>query len=97
MVAGLDADKVERYLKSLLGNDIALLSLTHLGEPPDEALGKSYGYGSRAGIDCRAGDGEHRSAMLHTMSPGSFRHEHMADRARMVAPFFAFRGSYFGI
>ena len=73
MVAGLDADKVERYLKSLLGNDIALLSLTHLGEPPDEALGKSYGYGRRAGVNCRAGNGEHRSAMLHTMSRGAVR------------------------
>lgn len=46
MVAGLDAEKVERYFKSLLGKDIALLGLSHLGKPPDGALGKSYGYGS---------------------------------------------------
>jgi Phosphotransferase enzyme family len=84
MVAGLDAEKVERYLKSLLGKDIALLGLSHLGEPLDEALGKSYGYGSPIRVDYRAANGVHRSAVLHTMSPGPFGHEHMADRARTL-------------
>jgi hypothetical protein len=80
-VAGLDAEKGERYLKSLLGKDIALLSLAHLGEPPDEALGKSYGYGAPVRIHYRAANGEHRRAVPHTMSPGPFGHEHMADRS----------------
>jgi len=45
-IVGVDAEKVERHLKSLLGKDIALLSITHLGKPPSEGLGKSYGYGA---------------------------------------------------
>jgi hypothetical protein len=83
-LAGLDAEKVERYLKSLLGKDIALVNLTHLGEPPDEALGKSYGYGVPIRVEYRAGNGEHHRAVLHTMSPGPFGHEHMADRAHTL-------------
>jgi hypothetical protein len=37
-VAGLDTEKAERCLKSLLGKDIVLLELSHLSEPPDEVL-----------------------------------------------------------
>ena len=83
-IAGLDPQKVERYLKSLLGKDIALLELTHLGEPPDDGLGKSYGYGSPIRVVYRAGNGQQRSAVLHTMSPGQFGHENMADRAHTL-------------
>ena len=83
-VAGVDAQKVERYLKSLLGNDISLLRLTRLGEPHGEALGKSYGYGTPVRVDYRTDRAECRSAVLHTMSPGPFGHEHMADRAHTL-------------
>ena len=83
-IAGLDAEKVERYLKSLLGKDIVLRGLMHLGEPPDEALRKGYGYGTPIRVDYRAANGEDRSAVLHTMSPGPFGHEHMADRAHTL-------------
>lgn len=81
---GLDADKVERYLKSLLGSDIVILSLTPLGEPASKASGKSYGYGTPIRIDYRSVKGGLRSAVLHTMSPGPFGHEHMADRAHTL-------------
>jgi hypothetical protein len=57
-VAGLDAEKVEHYLKSLLGKDIELVGLAPLGEPPDEVLGKSYGYGAPVCVDYRAANGE---------------------------------------
>jgi len=59
MVAGLDSENGERYLKSLLGKDIALPSLTYPGKRPDEALGKSYGYGSPIRVDDRAVNGTH--------------------------------------
>ena len=81
---GVDAHAIESYLKSLLGNDIELLGLTHLREPPAETLGKSYGYGAPVRIYYRAADGELHSAVLHTMSPGPFGHEHMADRAHTL-------------
>lgn len=84
VIAGLNAKKVERYLRSLLGKDIVLLGLTDLGEPHDEAVGKSYGYGTLVRVDYQAADGGHRSAVLHTISPGPFGHEHMADRAHTL-------------
>ena len=87
-VAGLDAKKVERYLKSLLGKDIVLRGLMHLGEPPDEALRKGYGYGTPIRVDYRAANGEDRSAVLHTMSPGAVRsrtHGRSRSHADLVA------------
>ena len=59
MVAGLDSENGERYLKSLLGKDIALPSLTYPGKRPDEAFGKSYGYGSPIRVDDRVVNGTH--------------------------------------
>src|SRR5262249_51822101 len=35
-------------------------------------------------VDYRLGNGERRSAVLHTISPGPFGHEHMADRAQQM-------------
>jgi len=84
MVTGLDAEKVGRYLKSLLGKDVVLLGLAPLGEPRDEALGKGYGYGTPIRVDYQLGNSERRSAVLHTMSPGPYGHEHMADRAHTL-------------
>ena len=84
VLAGVEAEALERYLKSLFGKDIEVVALTPLGEPPDPAVGKSYGYGTPVRIDYRTPDGQHRSAVLHTMSPGPFGHEHMADRARSL-------------
>ncbi len=84
VLPGVDAEAIERYLKSLLGKDIELLAVTPLGEPPSQTLGKSYGYGAPLRVDYRTVSGELLSAVLHTMSPGPFGHEHMADRARAL-------------
>lgn len=43
MVNGLDAAKVRRAFKSLLGKDIELVGWAYRGELQDHALGKSYG------------------------------------------------------
>jgi hypothetical protein len=83
-VTGLDAEKVERYLKSLLGKEIELVRMAQLGKAPDETVGKSFGYGTPVRIGYRASRGEQRSAVLHTMSPGPFGPEHMADRAHTL-------------
>jgi phosphotransferase family enzyme len=80
---GIDAEKVENYLKSLLGNDIRVLSLSPLGSPSNEQV-KGFGYGVPVRIDYQTGNNERRSVVLHTMSPGRFGHEHMADRARIL-------------
>ena len=59
MPGGLDVENAEQHLKSLPGNDIALLALTHPSEPPHEAIGKSYEYGSLIRVDYRAADEAH--------------------------------------
>jgi len=79
---GLQATKIETYLKSLLGNDVIVLSLTHLRDPEDK-LTKGFGYGVPVRVDYQSG-GQRRTAVLHTMSASAFGHEHMSDRARIL-------------
>lgn len=80
-MAGLEIATVERYLKSLFGN-VTVVKLTNLGDPQDK-LTKGFGYGVPLRVDYRS-DGLERTAVLHTMRPGPFGHEHMADRARVL-------------
>jgi hypothetical protein len=74
--------EIERYLKSALGSSVRIVNLKMLGETEDQDL-KAYGYGSPVLIDYKIGGKRHR-AVLHTVSPGPFGHEHMADRARIL-------------
>jgi len=82
---GLDLETVERYLNSILGQRIRVLRLSQLGEDQDqhEAL-KGFGYGTPLRVDYEIGGRERSSAVIHTMAPGPFGHEHMADRARAL-------------
>ena len=80
---GIDAEKLEQYLKSLLGNDIIIDALVPLGQPADNLV-KGFGYGTPLRVDFKIPGGPKQSAVLHTMSPGPFGHEHMADRARIL-------------
>jgi hypothetical protein len=73
-------DAVEQYLRSILGKDARLLELRRLGEPEE---GKGFGYGLPIRVDYELA-GRRESAVLHTMGPGSFGHEHMSDRARIL-------------
>jgi len=72
---------VERYLKSVLGAEVRVLELRRLGEPEE---GKGFGYGVPLRVDYETSDGRSTSTVLHTMGPGSFGHDHMADRARIL-------------
>lgn len=77
----LSAAEIERYLRSVVGPSAHIVNLTVLGRPEAKDL-KSYGYGTPVQVDYHC-DGEQRRAVLHTVSPGPFGHEHMADRAQM--------------
>ena len=77
-------DEVERYLRSLIGEPITLLGLSPLGHRPESKPVKGYGYGTPVRVDYQTANGERRTAVLHTMSPGPFGHEHMADRAQTL-------------
>jgi hypothetical protein len=74
--------EIERYLKSAIGQDARILNLTILGEAEKKDI-KEYGYGTPIRIDYEHDGREHR-AVLHTISPGPFGHEHMADRAQLL-------------
>jgi len=76
-----ERERVERYLRSVLGKDVRVLALGRLGEPEE---GKGFGYGIPVRVDYETAGGRRESAVLHTMGPGSFGHEHMADRARIL-------------
>jgi hypothetical protein len=79
---GLKRTEVEGYLKSILGSSARLLSMTVLGDSGENEI-KGYGYGTPVQIDYES-EGKRRRAVLHTVSPGPFGHEHMADRAQIL-------------
>lgn len=82
-VSGISPETLEQYLKSLLGNNIVVEGVIPLGGPAD-SLAKGFGYGTPLRVDYKIPGRKKQSAVLHTMSPGPFGHEHMADRARIL-------------
>jgi hypothetical protein len=78
----LKAAEIERYMKSVFGPDLRIVSLKVLGDSGADEI-KGYGYGMPLLIVYEK-DGESRRAVLHTVTAGPFGHEHMADRAQML-------------
>jgi hypothetical protein len=78
----LDTAKIEPYLKSIAGPSTRILQVKVLGEAGEKEI-KGYGYGTPVLIDYES-EGKQRRAVLHTISPGPFGHEHMADRAQIL-------------
>ncbi len=69
------------YLQAVLGKPVAGLRVAPLGA---QAGGdKGYGYGIPLRLDYDVG-GKPASAVLETVRPGPFGHEHMADRAQSL-------------
>ncbi len=79
----LDAEKVRRYLEGRFGGSVRVLGLSVLGQEPRAGELKGYGYGMPVKVDYELG-GRHQSAVLETITPGPFGHEHMADRAQIL-------------
>ncbi len=75
-------EEIQRYLQSLLETPVTLLNLVVLGDHEGNEV-KSYGYGIPLKVEFQAGR-ERRTAVIHTIAPGPFGHEHMADRAREI-------------
>ena len=74
---------LERYLQNRFGPTTTLLSYGPIGKESSKGTYKQYGYGSPIRVTFQAGK-LRRSAVLETMSPGPFGHEHMADRAQAI-------------
>jgi Phosphotransferase enzyme family len=69
------------YLRALHGDDIANVRVTPLGG--GRQGDKGYGYGVPLRLDYELA-GKPRRAVLETVRPGPFGHEHMADRAQLL-------------
>jgi hypothetical protein len=81
-VPDLRRDEIERYLRAVLGAPVAVLNMTVLGEGPTDGDIKAYGYGVPLKVEFQTDGNKSCTAVLHTMTPGPFGHEHMADRAK---------------
>jgi len=81
-VPDLKQEEVQRYLQCVLGVPVSVLNMAILGRDHESKDLKRYGYGIPLKVDFLVNGREYRIAVLHTMTPGPFGHEHMADRAR---------------
>ncbi len=79
----LTRESVECYLQSLFGKPLTVVALSPLGGTPEDTSIKGYGYGTPIRIDYEM-EGQRHGVVLHTLSPGPFGHEHMADRAQVL-------------
>jgi hypothetical protein len=71
------------YLQSLYGGPVRVVSMTTEGA--QEAAGdlKGFGYGSPLFLEYEVA-GERKKAVLETMAPSSFGHDHFSDRAQAI-------------
>jgi hypothetical protein len=74
---------LERYLQARFGSTARLLSYRVIGKEPSNGARKRYGYGMPVKLTFRLGR-RLQSAVLETMRPGPFGHEHRADRAQAI-------------
>jgi len=81
-VPDLKREEIERYLRAVLGAPVSVFNMTILGGGPESNDVKGYGYGIPLKVDFQIDGNECRTIVLHTMTPGPFGHEHMADRAK---------------
>ncbi len=74
---------LEDYLKRTFGPRAKLLSYGLIGQESSHGSLKGYGYGAPVKVTFNV-NGDRRRAVIETMSPGPFGHEHMADRAQGI-------------
>ena len=75
--------KIELYLKQRFGPTTELVTFGPIGQETSGSMVKGYGYGKPIKVTFRC-ERKTRQAVLETMSPGPFGHEHMADRAQAM-------------
>ena len=80
----LKLEVVQQYLRSLEQQPVQVLNLSPLGQEGQSKAIKFCGYGTPVRVDYQLADHRARSLVLHTMRPGPFGHEHMADRAQVL-------------
>jgi len=80
----LTLETVEHYLSVLKGQPVRVLGLAPLGQDDEAKAIKFCGYGTPIRVDYQAAGQQTQRLVLHTMRPGPFGHEHMADRAQVL-------------
>jgi hypothetical protein len=78
----LKREEIERYLKGTIGTQVSVLNLVALGGSSPGKDIKGYGYGTPVRVDYSVAGQKPKVAVLHTITPGPFGHEHMSDRAQ---------------
>jgi len=84
-VPSLRRESLEKYLSELYGQPVRVVGFGELGKvvgKAEEEL-KGFGYGRPYVIEFEVG-GERLRAVLETVKPGPFGHEHFSDRAKIL-------------
>ena len=79
----LKKESLERYLRGRFGPMATLLTYGVIGKESSKGTYKQYGYGTPIKLTFQVGQ-KIQSAVLETMKPGPFGHEHPADRAQAI-------------
>jgi tRNA A-37 threonylcarbamoyl transferase component Bud32 len=79
----LSFDAITEYLRRLLGKPVRVISISEQGRRELAGDLKGYGYGTPLFIEF-AVSGERRMAVLETMAPSPFGHDHFSDRAQAI-------------
>ncbi len=79
----LSIQALTEYLQSLYTEPVRLISLTGHGAQEEGDDLKGFGYGSPLFLEYEVG-GERKKAVLETMAPSSYGHDHFSDRAQAV-------------
>jgi hypothetical protein len=79
----LSPETLAAYLQSVLGQPVHVVGLSPLGEPLQAGAIKGYGYGVPIQVEYEVSGKRHR-AVVETIHPGHFGHQHMADRAQAL-------------
>lgn len=74
---------VKDYLESLYTKQVRLISMTGHGAQEEGDDLKGFGYGSPLFLEYEVA-GERKKAVLETMAPSTFGHDHYADRAQAI-------------
>ena len=79
----LHRQRLQHYLHRTFGPTAQLMSFGPIGQESTGQTQKGYGYGKPVGVTFSV-RGTIKRAVIETMSPGPFGHEHMADRAQAM-------------
>lgn len=79
----LSVDRIRKYINSLFGRGVKLLSVETLGKVFEAGEIKGYGYGTPLLITVEK-NGEINKYVLSTIKKGQFGHEYMSDRASII-------------